>query len=271
MKAIVCEMCGSQDLVKKDGMYVCQNCGTKYDPEEAKKLLVEIRVDNSEKLKNWYQLARRAKDNNDAVSAVQYYDLILQEEPQDWEAAFYKGYFRAMQTKIYYISSAANELSSLVKTVLPMLQAIESVSERKVATIDVCISIATIADLFERNARQTFKSAVDSAYSGQMTYYNEYLERVNAINGLLGTMADGAVAIFPGDKDFQKVFETLYNMALQYLVNVNYGSTIRQSLANDQNIRRIKEWNPSYSPPVPDRTGFPSFFITVLNKNDRKY
>ncbi|MBQ1728972.1 MAG: hypothetical protein II036_01280 [Oscillospiraceae bacterium] len=28
MKAIVCEMCGSQDLVKKDGMFVCQNCGT---------------------------------------------------------------------------------------------------------------------------------------------------------------------------------------------------------------------------------------------------
>ena len=44
MKAIRCEMCESQDLVKKDGYYVCQNCGTKYDPEEAKKLLVEVPV-----------------------------------------------------------------------------------------------------------------------------------------------------------------------------------------------------------------------------------
>lgn len=65
-----------------------------------------------------------------------------------------------MQTKIYYISATAKELTSLVKTVLPMLQSIESFSERKLATMDVCISIAKIADLFERNARQAFKSAV---------------------------------------------------------------------------------------------------------------
>lgn len=25
MKALVCEMCNSADLVKQDGMYVCQN------------------------------------------------------------------------------------------------------------------------------------------------------------------------------------------------------------------------------------------------------
>ena len=42
MKAIVCELCGSNDLVKTDGLYVCQHCGTKYTPEEAKKLMVDV-------------------------------------------------------------------------------------------------------------------------------------------------------------------------------------------------------------------------------------
>ena len=42
MKAIVCEMCGSNDLIKREGLYVCQNCGTKYTVEEAKNLLVEV-------------------------------------------------------------------------------------------------------------------------------------------------------------------------------------------------------------------------------------
>ena len=46
MKAMVCEMCGSQDLVKQDGMFVCQNCGTKYSVEEAKKLLLELKIQN---------------------------------------------------------------------------------------------------------------------------------------------------------------------------------------------------------------------------------
>lgn len=41
MKQLHCEMCGSTDLVKQDGMYVCQVCGTKYTVEEAKKLMTE--------------------------------------------------------------------------------------------------------------------------------------------------------------------------------------------------------------------------------------
>ncbi len=34
----VCELCGSNDFVKTDGMFVCQGCQTKYTLEEAKKL-----------------------------------------------------------------------------------------------------------------------------------------------------------------------------------------------------------------------------------------
>ena len=42
MKAIVCKMCGSHDLIKQDGVYVCQHCGTKYTAEETAKLTVDF-------------------------------------------------------------------------------------------------------------------------------------------------------------------------------------------------------------------------------------
>lgn len=42
MKQLTCEMCGSTDLMKQDGVFVCQTCGCKYSVEEAKKLMVEI-------------------------------------------------------------------------------------------------------------------------------------------------------------------------------------------------------------------------------------
>lgn len=42
MKKMVCEICGSNDIEKKDGVFVCNSCGTKYSTEEAKKLLVEV-------------------------------------------------------------------------------------------------------------------------------------------------------------------------------------------------------------------------------------
>ena len=41
MKKLTCEMCNSVDLIKKDGLYVCQYCGTKYTVEEAKKMMTK--------------------------------------------------------------------------------------------------------------------------------------------------------------------------------------------------------------------------------------
>ena len=59
MKALTCEMCGSQDMVKQDGYFICQHCGTKYSVEEAKKLMIEgtvevhgtVKVDDSDIVK----------------------------------------------------------------------------------------------------------------------------------------------------------------------------------------------------------------------------
>ena len=75
MKAIVCEMCGSQDLLKENGVFVCQSCGTKYSLEEAKKMLQDngpvdvsgstVKVDNSEFVQRYLQNARRARQKED--------------------------------------------------------------------------------------------------------------------------------------------------------------------------------------------------------------
>ena len=84
MKQLTCEMCGSTDLVKQDGVFVCQSCGTKYSIEEAKKMMVEgtvdvsgstVKVDSSDELNNLYQIARRARDENNAENAAKYYDF----------------------------------------------------------------------------------------------------------------------------------------------------------------------------------------------------
>lgn len=53
MQAIQCELCGSNALIKKDSLYMCEYCGTKYTPEEAKKLLISttISIDGDVKIK----------------------------------------------------------------------------------------------------------------------------------------------------------------------------------------------------------------------------
>jgi hypothetical protein len=44
VKQLVCDVCGGKELIKQDGVFVCQSCGTKYSVEEVKKMVVEIDV-----------------------------------------------------------------------------------------------------------------------------------------------------------------------------------------------------------------------------------
>lgn len=94
MKEIICEMCGSNNIIKQEGVYVCQSCGTKYSPEEAKKLMVEgtVTIDKSSEKENLKTLAKRYYDNGEFEKADDYYDRIMELDPHDWEAVYYGGF-----------------------------------------------------------------------------------------------------------------------------------------------------------------------------------
>ena len=96
MKAIQCELCGSQDIVKEEGFFVCQNCKTKYSAEEAKKLVGTVKIDNSETVDNLFTLARRAFQTKNFADAEKYYSLILPERPNNVEACFFREISKAM-------------------------------------------------------------------------------------------------------------------------------------------------------------------------------
>jgi len=75
MKQLTCEMCGSNDLVKHDGVFVCQSCGCKYSVEEAKKMMVEgnvkvtgnVKINHEKELAGIIALAREIYENEDLV------------------------------------------------------------------------------------------------------------------------------------------------------------------------------------------------------------
>lgn len=99
MKKIVCEMCGSSDLLKDNGVFVCQTCGTKYSVEEAKKMMVEgtvdvkgiVKVDNSDKIENYLKIAKSAIDSGNNKEAEEYCNKTLEIDPKHYEALFLKG------------------------------------------------------------------------------------------------------------------------------------------------------------------------------------
>ena len=100
MQAMVCELCGSNDFLKQDGMYVCQHCHTKYSPEEAKKLLGTVKIDESDKIKNYHTMAENAYSSGNNKEAESYCNKIIEIEPDNSEAWLLKGIASAWQSTL---------------------------------------------------------------------------------------------------------------------------------------------------------------------------
>lgn len=108
MKRITCEMCGSTDLVKKDGLFECQSCGTKYTVEEAKKMMVEgtvqvegtVKVDNKDKIDNYLKMAESAYESDNLTEAEGYANKIIEIDPKHAEAWYIKGKAAGWQSTV---------------------------------------------------------------------------------------------------------------------------------------------------------------------------
>lgn len=139
MKQLTCEMCGGTDLIKQNGVFVCQNCGCKYSIEEAKKMMIEgtvdvqgtVKVDVSDKVKNLYIMARRAKDDDNAELASKYYEMITFENPHDWESLFYFNYFKAEQTKLRNMANSVICLANSLDSVFDLIDKSDKTIDEK--------------------------------------------------------------------------------------------------------------------------------------------
>ena len=98
MKAIVCEMCGGNDLVKQEGVFVCQSCGTKYSVEEAKKLMVEVKgiAQEDTMLEN----AINTYNQGNYVEAYRIFSDVLNLNPKHPKAILYRGLSAGYQSTV---------------------------------------------------------------------------------------------------------------------------------------------------------------------------
>lgn len=132
MKQLTCEICGSTEIAKLDGFFVCQACGIKYSTEEVKKLLLDrpanvqrahktSKNDNSDFITKNLSIARRAKQKEDWAEAEQYYSIVEQNDPSNIEAIFYSSYSKAMMTlvdsDIYRREAAFNVLQNSISVI----------------------------------------------------------------------------------------------------------------------------------------------------------
>jgi len=143
MKQMVCEMCGGKELIKQDGVFVCQNCQVKYSVEEAKKMMVE--TDAPVKLENALKNARKAMGNKNYEQAEKYYDIVQMEDPENWEANFYSIYSKAMRANLLNISQATYSITNSIKTVLKDIKKLDDTIQQNEAIKQINTDLSTLA------------------------------------------------------------------------------------------------------------------------------
>ena len=108
MKQLTCEMCGSTDLVKQDGFFVCQTCGCKYSVEEARKMMIEgtvevqgkVEVKNAAKIENLLTLAESSYAADNYERAEDFCDKIIAMDDANYRIWQLKGLAIAGQTTL---------------------------------------------------------------------------------------------------------------------------------------------------------------------------
>ena len=207
MGKLVCEMCEGTDFGKQDGGFVCQNCGVKYSVEEAKKMMIEgtvdvtgtVKVDTSDELKNLYQIARRAKDDNNGANAAKYYDMILIKDPNSWEAAFYIVYFKAMECKIAQIQSAGISVANCIDTVLKLIKDnVSNREEQKAAYTEVASRVMIISSMLFNGAKNHY-DGIDAQIKSN--YTQEWFNNGFAAMQCAYTLGDNLDLLFGADTE----------------------------------------------------------------------
>ena len=251
MKQLTCEMCGSNDLIKQDGVFVCQSCGIKYSVEEAKKMMVEVegtvevtgtvKVDTSNELENLYQIARRARDAENADNASRYYDMILIKDPTSWEANFYSVYYKSLGCKIADIPTAATAVNNCIESTYQLIKAnIHHQAEKKKAILEVSERAKQISVLMFDSANQ-WMSGVDQRV--KMNFAGQFLAATIASAGIEKTLCEKLCIVFADDD------EIMSSIAVNLLKERLAEGVATDAKGEVDYIATILKYDPTYEPP----------------------
>ena len=217
MKVIVCELCEGKEFAKQDGMFVCQGCGTKYTPDEAKAMMKEVEGDaavsvapaakSNADLERYLLLARRAKDSDNSADAAKYYGMAEAEDPNNWEPAFYSVYFTAMQTNIAGISSAANLVTNCLPSVVDLIKNHTPAEQQLDAVVDLVVHCNTIAGMLYNAATSHYNGIGDSI---RANYVGEYRGRAICSAALPMSLGDELDKAFGSNPAFHKAIATAW-------------------------------------------------------------
>lgn len=256
MKTLACEMCGSTDLIKDGGVFICQNCGCKYSIEEARKMMNNetsnvtgntVKVDTSDELKNLYEVARRAKSDGNSENAQKYYDQIVIKDPSSWEANFYTVYFQSMNCKIAEIGVAAARVINCEETVFKLIRDnVSDPDEQQKAVDEVAANLIYISNMLF-NAYKNYYDNIDVQI--RYKYIQEYANICSLCRDIVYVGGNTIINIF--DDKYADIAVPCWQLGVRQhnILNGVFKDKQQNAAVINSYNEKIKQYDSSYQAP----------------------
>jgi uncharacterized Zn finger protein (UPF0148 family) len=257
MKKLICEMCGSTDLIKQDGVFVCQHCGAKYSVDEAKRMMVEgtvevtgtVRIDSSEVLEKSLKNARRAKDDNNYELAEKYYEEVLDVDPENWEAVFYHTYFKAMQCDIADSGLAAESLINCINSTIKFVKNNVNPDDYDTVLFELSDHVSTIGSKLYQGTKDFFSNRDVTA---RRDFPEETKQMILSVSMMDFTFADKVIEHFGETGNRKNIAAVHYELGLsriqKYAITSLTGLDRIVTPIEQPYIDKLKKFKPEYKP-----------------------
>ena len=249
LRQMKCDMCGGTDLVKQEGLFVCQHCGAKYSVEEARKMMMEgdgdlvvsgtIKIDNNAKLENLYTLARREYRLENYEEARKYYEAIIVDDPNNWEPIFAISFIKAGRGNHEW-ENVSTEIESFIKRLdesVHLLMEDEKEENKNVTLKNVIVK--TVSNMANSLKEVIDKTQEELKLNGKWTETNRqiYINNINSISLLLDKAGDICHQYLPEERSKALQY---WKMACAYALSEVIHNQIAVKIMNEE---------PGYVPP----------------------
>lgn len=278
MKRLTCEMCGSTDMLKEGGVFVCQSCGCKYTVEEARKMMIEgtvdvtgstVKVDNTDKLNKLLVLATRARKEDNTEDAKKYHELAMIEDPTNWESAFYASYYRLMDSPIAQLPETLKNFNSRAISSLELIFSKEfkgnvrdTVDDFLLATVKLYVLVTTheitrreekMNEFVSLSMKYAFNKVSEASFNSSKEDYTRNLKRsfdlLSAIRTTVFKLCDLAE---PHRAEINEesltatydICDTIYKLDAKNVVEMEDHKAFTNSALSYEQLR--KEQDPAY-------------------------
>ncbi len=254
MKELKCELCGSNNLVKQEGVFVCQSCNARYSLEEARKMMFDgeqtVKATESPELTNLYTLARKELDSNNFTAAWDYYRRILLMDPKSWEALFYTTYCKSKTIKLEeFIMFEGIILKTYKKVLISIRDEITDENRQKEIIEDVTNKTIEMTDKFYNASKHYYNIELDPKLRAERKYITEYLNRCGNAELILKLFGNSLISLF-GIK-YSDFAVKAWKQSIEYRMTriPNISETPETQKIINEYTAKIKLYDPTYVAP----------------------